>query len=487
MALEPFWNDGPSKVHVVDGVRFQSTLINPIAECQHPEKYPLVIWFCGLGPSGLDGIGVELASLSDATSKPFVLVAPIRSWKTWWVLDDGQPPFGCLTGSLLRNEVVNFCRWIQSLAGASGIDHTSVSLFGGSAGAYATSEILALGTCQLHCVGLAALHGHGRPDVFGLDEKEMKRSSDIIANWRAYIKRIKEHPLSPKKLIGVHTEEDSFCPWKYAGLVYQALDDGREMQGLPPTTLVRVQPSAIRPFYHYGPEAFKLFLEFAIGDAGRFDTMLAAHSSFSQPTMVSGGPAFSCPRDAGVGSSSSQDLYSGRVRSRSPREALSVEHVVTVPRGPVVQDGILPAEHIGSMLLAGGVQVLYIAHSDDKDAAELWTRALEMVNNSRMPDLKYFDSFDDKGQVMCKSVCAALSTTRGQFADSFFQCAEVGDLIAVGFGSNNKKRKRSGRIAAAVCFQLQTIAPVVDFSRYPDLERLITQVRSDYPFLVRAG
>ena len=188
MSLHPFWTEGPSKVHEVDNVRFQSTLINPIAETKQRDSYPLVIWFGGLGPSGLDGIGVEFAWLSRATSKPFVLVAPLRPSTTWWVLDDCRPPWGCVIGSLLTSEVDKYCRWIETLAGASGIDRTSVSLFGGSAGAYATSEIIAYGTCALHCVGLAAVHGHGRPDLDGLDEERRKRSVEIMDKWTAYIK-----------------------------------------------------------------------------------------------------------------------------------------------------------------------------------------------------------------------------------------------------------------------------------------------------------
>ena len=195
MPLPPFWTEGPAKVHDLENVRFQSTLINPIAESKQPESYPLVIWFCGLGPSGLDGIGVELAWLSRATSKPFVLVAPIRSSTTWWVLDDYLPPWGCVLGSLMTTEVVTYCRWIETLAGTDGIDRTSVSLFGGSAGAYATSEIIAYGTCALHCVGLAAVHGHGRPDLDGLDEitggqKLSKCSVEIMDKWIAYISRV---------------------------------------------------------------------------------------------------------------------------------------------------------------------------------------------------------------------------------------------------------------------------------------------------------
>ena len=84
MASAPIWSAGPLKVHDVGGVRFQCALIDLFVESRQLERYPLVIWSCGLGPSGLDGIGVELSLLSWASSKPFVLVAPIRSLETWW-------------------------------------------------------------------------------------------------------------------------------------------------------------------------------------------------------------------------------------------------------------------------------------------------------------------------------------------------------------------------------------------------------------------
>ena len=168
MASAPIWSEGPLKVHDVGGVRFQCAFIHSFVQSPQLERYPLVIWFCGLGPSGLDGIGVELSLLSSASPKPFVLVAPIRSPETWWVLNDSRPPFGCVFGSFSEGDVKRYCHWIGTLAESPGIDANSVSLFGGSAGAYAVSEVLASGTCNFHCVCLAGLHGHGRPDDVGL-------------------------------------------------------------------------------------------------------------------------------------------------------------------------------------------------------------------------------------------------------------------------------------------------------------------------------
>ena len=55
------------------------------------------------------------------------------------------------------------------------------------------------------------------------------------------INRIAMHRTSPKILIGVHTEEDAFCPWKYAHDIYKSFDYGRNILALPPTTLVKLR------------------------------------------------------------------------------------------------------------------------------------------------------------------------------------------------------------------------------------------------------
>ena len=462
MSLPPFWKEGSAKVHEVENVRFQSTLINPIAGSKQPASYPLVIWFCGLGPSGLDGIGVELVWLSRVTSKPFVLVAPIRSSTTWWVLDDSLPPWGCVIGSLLDSEVGKYCRWIKTLAGASGIDRTSVSLFGGSAGAYATSEVIASGTCELHCVGLAAVHGHGRPDFAGLDEECSKHSVEIRAKWTAYINRIRNHRTIPKILIGVHTEEDTFCPWKYAHDIYEAFDQGRKMWDLPPTKLVMVQPSKKRTSHNYGPQAMELFLQLAFGDAERSKRMLESLSSFCLPSSLP---------------------VSGRPASSSPAVVpIKADNVATVPRFPVGQDAPLPVGHFGRLTLGGGMQVLYIVHSD-KLPQELWRCALDIGSSESMPKLEYFDS--EGASALCECIWSAVCTPGSAFAGRLFMCTKVGALVAVGFGGNIKERKRSSRVAAAVCFELQAESPVGDFLRYPDLQSLIKQVRSCCNFDVR--
>ena len=491
MFSPPFWTEGPAKVHEVGNVRFQSTLINPIAESKQTDSYPLVIWFCGLGPSGLDGIGVELVWLSRATSKSFVLVAPMRSSTTWWVLNDRWPPWGCVLGSLLVSEVDKYCRWIEILAGASGIDRTSVSLFGASAGAYAVSEIIACGTCKLHCVGLAAVHGHGRPDLGGLDAECQFRSDEIKSKWVAYINRIMNHRTTPNILIGVHTEEDTFSPWKYARDIYKAFDLGRRFQDLPPPTLLKVQPSETRTSHNYGPQAMELFLQLAFGDVEISKRMLASHASFCLPTRLSvpDRSALSSQVDASLVSSSGESF--GRHRSGSSRPdqhvdpavgPMEADHVGTVPRVPVGQDGLLPVGDFGFMTLDDGMQVLYIAHSDT-DCNGLWSNALDIGSSYCLSGVEYFDSQD--GSAICESVRSALFSTGTVFASRFFCCAQVGDFVAVGFGGNKKKRKRSSRVAAAVCFELQAESPVAEFLPYRELQNLIRQVRFFCNFEVR--
>ena len=472
MVLASFWTESPRKIHDVEDVRFNSTLINPIAAFTVPECYPLVIWFSGGGPSGLDGIGVELAELSRATSKPFVLVAPFRS-SSCWVLDDSQPPLDCVEGSLSASEVAKYCHWIQSLAGAEGIDHTSVSLFGGSAGAYAVSEIIASGTCELYCVGLAALHGHGRPDRVGLDEQCKSRFVKISANWTAYINRIGNHLRGPSILIGVHSEEDTYCPWRYAREIYKVFDNCREIQRLLPTRLVRVHPCTKHISHNYGPQAMELFLQHAFGDDEGTARMLASYPSFSPPTSLplSCGPV--CSSQADVTSVVSPGTLRVGQRSRSPRQALHVAPALV----HLETDHVATVQLFGRLTLVGGMQIFYVAHSEP-EWEELWTSAKLIGKCTPIANLEYLDEADDSD--LCQTVGYALSQMGREFAAQHFMCTKVGMFVAVGFGGTTKKRQRTSRVAAAVCCELQAETPAEEFRRYELLQLFIEQVQSSF-------
>lgn len=268
MALPPFWTKGREKIHTVRGVRFQSTLVKPTG-CKHqPDAYPLVIYFCGMGASGVEGVCMDLDDISRMIARPFVLVAPIRPAGTWWVLDDHRVPWGCLEGSLLTATVDDYVTWISTLAAAAHIDRKSVSIFGTSAGAYAVTEIIAGNAdVRLQCVGLCAVHGHGQPDADGLDEKRLRNKAAIKDNWDKYTARLRRHRRTPKTILGIHNKEDTTCEWKYAELVYKALDEARASQRCKPTTieLVTVQVSRKRTNHNYVVDAFKMYLQEVLG------------------------------------------------------------------------------------------------------------------------------------------------------------------------------------------------------------------------------
>ena len=276
-------------------------------------------------------------------------------------------------------------------------------------------------------------------------------------------------------LIGFHSEEDTFRPWKYAHEIYEAFDHGRAKQNLSSTTLLQVQPCKKRPSYNYGPQAMELFLQLAFGDAER---VLESHPRLCQPTSlpVSGGLALSSQVDASLVSSSGQS--SRGHRSRSPKPAVvdtTTGPVGMVPRCPVGQDGPLPVDHIGYMTLTGGMKSIYIAHSG-KSNQDLWSNAVIIGKSTCIATQVYFDH--DESNALCERIRSALSETRGRYKEAFFQCTQVGNVVAVGLGGNKNYRLRASRISAAVCYQLQAATQDQDLLGYPALQSLIKQVGS---------
>ena len=133
---------------------------------------------------------------------------------------------------------------------------------------------------------------------------------------------------------------------------------------------------------------------------------------------------------------------------------VEADHVATASRSPVGQDGPLPGDHIGRLTLGGGMQLLYIALSET-DPQGLWSNAGSIGNSNCIRNLEYFDTgsaLSEGGSALCESVRSALATTGSQFAGEFFMCTQVGGFVAVGIGSNIKRRTRSSKIAVRKCF-----------------------------------
>ena len=232
----------------------------------------------------------------------------------------------------------------------------------------------------------------------------------------------------------------------------------------------------------YGPKALELFLQYAVGDAEGTTRWFGSQSFFHPPMSVpvSGRPALRVQGDAIMGRERSRSRdepdaeprrrgRAGRTTQPNPAPHVAPEvsrHVVPGARSSVGLDGPRPVDHIGSKTLGSGIQAIYIRHSD-RISQELWQNA-KSIGANNLPQLDYFDSEVDSP--LCDSV-------RPSFAEDFFICSNVGDLVAVGIGENKVKRTRASRIAAAVCFQLQATSPVREFPCYSELQSLIKQVR----------
>ena len=130
------------------------------------------------------------------------------------------------------------------------------------------------------------------------------------------------------------------------------------------------------------------------------------------------------------------------------------------------------------------MQLLYIVHSDTEYEG-LWTAALLIGGSNCLAKMRYYDSEGESNNMLCQSVRSALLTTQSQFADEFFQCTQVDNFVAVGFGGNKKNRQRSSRVAAAVCFELQAKKRVNEFIWHQGFQKLVRQVRSCFNFGAR--
>lgn len=184
-------------------------------------------------PPGLDSLGTR--GFAKALHKPCILIAPLRTKGAWWVLNRGGS-FGYVDGDLQRDVTMSMCSWMRFLcreAGREGgVDSERPRALGFSAGAYALTEILAHSAPQpfIWCLALAGLHGHGQPDLKGL-ERHCKRecAHEVMDKFEAYLERLRRHPGVPGGMSCLHHPEDNVCPWRYAKKIARVLD-ARQVQ-----------------------------------------------------------------------------------------------------------------------------------------------------------------------------------------------------------------------------------------------------------------
>lgn len=254
-AAEPFWA-GQGKAlqwcHPETNacVRFKATLVKPHGSGADPRgdideaalseagRLPLMVYFCGTGSTGgMEELRVD--ALSRLIPGPVVMVAPVKTGHIWWVLSSNGG-WGYLDGELLDTEVRLYASWIKALGDDPSIDSDWITVVGYSAGAYAASEIFACGMVSLRSVVLGGIHGHGQPDLEGVDGKRVNRGNSIIGKWRSYIDRMSSHSGAVGGIFGAHHRGDTVCPWKHAVSIFHAMEKRQLELGLPRVHLMEV-------------------------------------------------------------------------------------------------------------------------------------------------------------------------------------------------------------------------------------------------------
>eukprot|EP00930_Biecheleria_cincta_P003316 TRINITY_DN104244_c0_g1_i1.p1 TRINITY_DN104244_c0_g1~~TRINITY_DN104244_c0_g1_i1.p1 ORF type:complete len:333 (-),score=30.66 TRINITY_DN104244_c0_g1_i1:41-1003(-) len=176
-------------------------------------------------PPGLEGLGVE--GFAEEVSGPCVVVTPLRPKGMFWILNSGGD-FGFIEGDLQIDMVECFAAWMQALCKVASregrVDGERPRAFGFSAGAYAVTEILARSEPFLWSVALGGLHGHGQPDLDGINGKWQRWGDTVIHKFDAYVKRLRQHPGVPGGIFWLHHPDDTVCLWKHARVIADVLD-----------------------------------------------------------------------------------------------------------------------------------------------------------------------------------------------------------------------------------------------------------------------
>jgi len=181
---------------------------------------------------------MNIPALRRLAPVPLVVVGACRDQHPWWVLSSSSCDWGWIDGQLVPDKVQLYSDWISHLLSNPGIDEDWLSLLGFSAGAYAITELVAL-----HGAGkapvlkpknlvLGGVHGHGQPDLEGLDDRHRAKLPLIRTNWQAYLARLSRHSGVPGGIFGVHCRMDNVCPWTAAEKIFETLGKRQRQLGL---------------------------------------------------------------------------------------------------------------------------------------------------------------------------------------------------------------------------------------------------------------
>ena len=190
---QPFWAGGLDKLFewvctdfsVGGSVVFLACMVfgGSNAALQLEDAPPVVLFFSGSGsPGGLDGLKLE--AFKQASPRSFVLVAPCRPTGIWWSISD-EHQWGWCDGDFLPMEVRRLALFAEVLQVQHGVAKRRLSAVGFSAGAYLVTELMA--EYEFRSIVLGGVHGHGQPDLEGIEGVKRKAQGDVIvAKWHIY-------------------------------------------------------------------------------------------------------------------------------------------------------------------------------------------------------------------------------------------------------------------------------------------------------------
>lgn len=220
-------------------VRFRATLVDPALRRSSSRGgadvcFPIAFFFTGLGDKAADAVIAKYEEWAAVAPEPFLLVAPERPAGSWWFIDSDSH-WGWVEGGLDGELLGMFGRWMADVVALPGVDAGRVGIFGFSAGAYATVELLASGCLGFSGVGLGGVHGHGQPD---LSDIPAKRARGVVEKFAAFLERLAQHGGAPW-IEATHAPGDQQSRWEDASQIVAVLSQ-RQLELDLPEVSVRV-------------------------------------------------------------------------------------------------------------------------------------------------------------------------------------------------------------------------------------------------------
>eukprot|EP00931_Biecheleriopsis_adriatica_P022350 TRINITY_DN14384_c0_g1_i4.p1 TRINITY_DN14384_c0_g1~~TRINITY_DN14384_c0_g1_i4.p1 ORF type:complete len:689 (+),score=106.23 TRINITY_DN14384_c0_g1_i4:43-2067(+) len=215
---------------------FRALLISPQGLQQEKQKYPLAVYFPGLGekPEVIQQMKSDWTSIAP---EPFLMVAPARPDRMWWFINNDKQ-FGWVEGDFVPEVASSFSAWLAFLADCTFVDSARIGLFGFSAGAYAAVELLSHGCVPLSGIGLGGVHGHGQKDAEDLPPDKVWSASE---KFSAFLRRLRRHKGVPW-IEATHGKTDQESKWTDAQEILHAISEQQVRLGLPRVSIRALAP-----------------------------------------------------------------------------------------------------------------------------------------------------------------------------------------------------------------------------------------------------